>query len=190
MIVWTQAWLLQVVANIDRLAGASFGVPLVGAAIVDRQFREEGLDPPTFDWPALPVVSTRTGALEALMPDDLQNLRKRIASPWTHHMTRVLVETAAATTSPQPAVPLSAPSLARERLIGFLEDLSAPALLQMSQKLETGVISTEFFEDPPLFPRGTVQRLIGLVAHANPAWAFDIDKNQAVKRKLRTEQFS
>lgn len=187
MIVWTRAWLLQVLANIDRLSGGQFGVPLVGAMIVDRRFNAEGLEPADFDWAALPVLATQPGAVETLAVDEILALGERVAWPRTHHATRAVVQAAAVATSPETTIPLSAPSLTPQRLAAFLDELSAPALAALLDPSagRGGRKSNEVA--PPLFPRGTLDRIAKLVTASQPMWEFDIDKRTARKRRRGEE---
>jgi hypothetical protein len=163
-------------------------VPLVGATVVDRHFGSKGLGPPAFDWAALPVVATQSGALEALTADQAGQLGERLAWSRGHHATRAVVQAAAAATSPRPVISLSAPSLTPTRLAAFLDELSAPALMKLIDLASNGWLRSDDPAALPLFPRGTLDRLVLLVTSSQPAWEFDIEQRTARTRRAMEEE--
>jgi hypothetical protein len=187
MMVWTRAWLLQVLANIDRFAGGSFGVPLVGAAVVDRHAAPKGLGPPAFGWAALPVIGTQAGALESLSEVERRQLGELLAWPAGHYAARAVLQAAAVETSPRPAIALSAPSLTPARLAVFVDELSAPALLKLVGSANTESGRGDDPKPVPLFPRGTLQRVVQLVTSSQPAWEFDVDQAKGRTRQASEE---
>jgi subtilase family protein len=186
MLVLTRAWLLQVLANIDRLAGGRFGVPLVGGVVIDRHFAANGLGPPSFDWPALPVIATSPGELERLTVEEVNRLGSALAWPVGHSASKAVLLAAAAATSPSPEVPLSAPSLTLARLGTFLDSLTGHRLLEIVDPSGSG--PTRAGGAGPLFPKWTFDQLLSLVTSSQPAWSFDVDKRLGMTRQVNERE--
>jgi hypothetical protein len=186
MLVLTRAWLLQVLANIDRVAGRSFGVPLVGAVVIDRHFAPDGLGPPAFGWPALPVIATSSDAFELMTPADASHLGDALAQPVGHRASRAVLLAAAAATTPATPIPLSAPSLTLPRLAEFLDGLTADRLLALVDPAAAPSFGGR--AAAKLFPRSTFDELVSLVTSSQPAWEFDVDKQSGRSRQVTPQE--
>jgi len=186
MAVVCRGWLFEVAANIDRLSGRAFGVPLVGAAIVDRKLTEVP-ELPAGEFIALPVLASAAGALEqGGLDQDAMNALAGALRGWDAvRATRVLLLEAAAATSPRPARPLSAPSLTPERLIQFLDGVSVRRLFELVLRASPPAAASH---DAPIFTPGTAERLRIIVWASQPVWGWDIDSRTPRMRPPREEQ--
>jgi hypothetical protein len=178
----TSAWLLQVAANIDRIAGRPYGVPLVGVAVIDRRLAERPPPPPEWELPALPVLATNPTAFDALPERTAQQLAHYLTDVGGPHAARAVLLAAAETTSPQSVVDLSAPSLTPPRLAGFLDGLTVSALLGHLFAADADGEPVVSDGGAPLFPPGTAQRLMGFVGATMPVWEWGIDQRVARMR--------
>ena len=160
-----RAWLFQVAANIDRLAGRPFGVPEVGVAIVDRELAT--IPPSADELAALPVLEAAPGALEQRALDGFAAALKGWEAVGA---TRRLLLAAAA--MPPTDVPLSAPSLTPKRLKQFLDSVSLARLFELVAAAAPPSMAPS---DTPLFPAGTADELWLLIWDSQPAWGWDID---------------
>jgi len=168
MLALARAWLLQVAANVDRLAGRPFGVPLVGVDVIDRGFAgDPGFDE-LQDWQALPVLESTAPARA------LARLEELVAQLHHPSAARSILEAAARETST--GVGLSAPSLTLGRLEAFLDGLTAEALARLLG-VQAGTTGGE-----PLFEAGTAGRLWVLVRGTMPVWQWDIETRVARMR--------
>jgi hypothetical protein len=171
MVAVTRAFLLEVAANIDRLAGRPFGVPLVGVEVVDRRFAPQPPDPPGLSVRALPVLATVEGAIDLVPATAADALARYLEGPGGPSAARYVLQAAAKATSPTPETRLSAPSLTPRRLTDFLDGLTAPWLLEnlLNVTPDGGRAAAR------LFPPGTADRLRLLVQASMPIceWALD-----------------
>lgn len=174
MVAVTAAYLATVRANLDQRAGRSFGVPLIGIAIVDRGFAEPRAIPDRLDLGALPVFTATAGAIGGLKPDGLDELVEALSGPTWPLAARSLLLTAAHETSSTPG--LSAPSLSRERLTSWLADCSIQRLRRILGLNDTGG------PERPCFDRDTIDRLWSLVEATMPIWQWDIHRHQPHSR--------
>jgi hypothetical protein len=181
LVALTSAWLLQVAANIDRLAGRPYGVPLVGVAVVDRRFAAQPPGPPALALPALPVLATGRAAFDALPERTAQQLAHYLTDVGGPHAARAVLLAAAETTSPQSVVDLSAPSLTLPRLTAFLDGLTIGDLLGHLFAAD-GDVPPARDGGEPLFPPGTADRLMALVEATMPVWEWEIDHRAARMR--------
>jgi hypothetical protein len=178
MVLATRLWLLQVAANIDRLAGRPFGVPLLGALTIDRNFLGDASPPRDLTLKALPVFGSRDGAFAALSSDVTDTLAATINGPLAHGLSRSIVQHAAAATTP-PGAQLSAPSLTLERLDGFLDGLSARQLLALVHPLPSARALGADDGEAAIFTPGTSDRMRVVLRTSQPRWEWDIDTKQA-----------
>ncbi|MBA3735287.1 MAG: S8 family serine peptidase [Actinobacteria bacterium] len=176
-----RAWLWQLAANIERLAGRPYGVPLMGIAFVDREIAPFAPTPPRLR--ALPVLHATSPVLEQpkLQPTaDAFKFRPAV------DITRRLLVAAAAETSPKTATPLSAPSLTPERLQRFLDNLSLARLFEVA-----GVASEEVSRaEEPLFCAGTANELWTLLENLPVVWAWDVNTRTAYVHPVREADYA
>jgi hypothetical protein len=166
MVALCRAWLFEVAANIDRIAGRAFGVPQVGVAVVDRALTS--IPPGNGELAALPVLESASDALDTR---SLEPLAAVLRGWEAVAATRRLVVAAATSTTPTTTTPLSAPSLTPDRLQRFLDELSLDRLTEiLGITIPPSQVAT-----PPIFPSGTAQRLWLLIEYAQPAWGWDVD---------------
>ncbi len=113
----SRAWLLQVAANLEVRRGDPGGVPLVGVAVIDRNFMEDRppYDPP-MPWQALPMIGLAP-AVEELAP--LVEIEERLREPVS---ARILLQRAAERT--RPAQDTSAPAISGRALHAFLDGMT------------------------------------------------------------------
>ncbi|HYN81838.1 MAG TPA: S8 family serine peptidase [Gemmatimonadaceae bacterium] len=166
MAILCRGWLFQVAANIDRLAGRDFGVPLVGGAVIDRELTSVP-SAPAGAYNALPVLAADPRALEH---SELDAVCSALKGSDAIRVSRVLLLAAAAATSPRPVTPLSAPSLTPERLQQFLDTLSVRRLLELAWPHASSAAN-----ETPIFPPGNAIVLQRIIENSEPAWGWNID---------------
>lgn len=172
-----RAFLLQVVADLDRRAGRPFGVPLVGCVVLDR-----GFDPaafPRLDWPALPVLMLADDAWAGVDEHLRGQLAGALTSPAVPVLTRSVLMEAAGRCTP-PDARLSAPALSIEFLVRYLGAMSAADLIALAG----GPPAPEATPGAPLFRPDDVDRLRVLVDNSAPIWLWDIDRREGSPRSL------
>jgi hypothetical protein len=175
MVAICRAWLFELAANLDRLAGRPFGVPQVGIAFVDRELKT--MQPAALDLAALPVIKSTPGAIDG--PHD--KLAAALAGWEAVGASRRLLLKAAAATTPTTSVPLSAPSLTPERLKQFLDALSLDRLLEI---VAPTAERTAPASSTPVFPVGTADELWTLMTNSQPRWGWDIDTQTPLLRPV------
>jgi subtilase family protein len=173
MVAIARAWLLQLAANLNRLAGRPYGVPLIGCAVIDRYFPKPP-EPIQVDWAALPVIASDDDFLRFLVgarsPGQLADV---LVGPVGMIASRSLVQKAAQATSPSVTPAMSAPSITLERLLGFLDEMPATTLLDLLA-LNAPLQETELVMARPIFESGTADRVRVLVEASEPIWEWDI----------------
>jgi Subtilase family len=164
-VVLARAWLLQLNANLGRIAAEPFGVPLVGVAVVDKDFYRT---PPAYsspvDWRALPVM--RANVDEA---GPLEGLGEQLVQPSS---PRRLVESAARSTSA--ANGASAPSLTADAFLVYLDELTFETLYAVLG-LDPSTLSES--RSVTIFPPGTGRRLDLMLDISMPIWEWEVPTN-------------
>lgn len=167
MVAVTAALLATVRANLDRIRGRDYGVPLVGVAVIDRGFDAPHRVRPRVDLGALPVYGVTHDAFTGTNPALLGELAKALERPTIPSAARVLVQTAAVATSK--AVGTSAPSLTRAQLISWLSRLDVLTLCGL-----LGLPVAAAPTGPAMFDTVTVERLWTAVEDTMPLWQWNI----------------
>lgn len=166
-----RAWLLQVLANVDRSLGQPFGVPLVGVVVVDRGAallpnRHQG--GPEFD--ALPVLGTSPESLERLPAGVLRQIGEAIAWPAGPALSQQLL--VQAVSHPAAARPdLSAPFADTAAVLSHLDAFTIGDLLNLLELQP----SDGYPLKANVFHPGTAGRLRDLVEASMPIWCIDIE---------------
>lgn len=170
LVAFVRAWLLQLVANVDRALGFPFGVPLVGVAVIDRAasvLPHRQTDAAELD--ALPVFGTRQQAFDVLPGETLRSIGQALSWPATAQISRQLLLEATAATGPRPT--LSAPFADLTAVVAYLDNYPLGKLLALLKlPAEAGDAVGE-----ALFPAGTAERLLTVVSVSMPIWNIDID---------------
>ena len=170
LIALVRAWLLQVLANVDRSLGQSFGVPLVGVAVVDRGAALLPSRQRTPEFDALPVLGTDPKGLETLSPGLLQQIGRAMAWPAGPALSkRILLQAV----SP-PAIALnglSAPFAHTAAVLSHLDSITIGDLLSLLDIQPPGGCPLTAC----IFRPGTAGRLRHLVDASMPIWCIDIE---------------